>query len=173
MKYAFVIGSSAFIVPGKTISYGSDNNWKHFLKINSIYHDGTGDAEGSQLNIDLDIKDIDGTPVVILANKPVTGSPYAIKTTRDSVMVSRLDGTTIVHIHQLDDDSAMSLEHNIVAEFEVHAPLAVIRITGEFLVDSLHIRAENEKLLINNNGYATAAMIGHSDLKFTAAGVVL
>jgi len=52
-------------------------------------------------------------------------------------------------------------------------PLAVIRVTGEFFVDQLHIRAENEKLLINENGYATAALAGDNDLKFTSQGVVL
>jgi len=173
MKHAFVIGSNAFIVPGKTISYGEEGNWKHFLRINNIYHDTSAPAENSFLDIDLDIKDTDGTSVTVLSNTPVTGAPYTIKTKRDSIMISRLDGTTIIHVHQLDDESAMSLEHNIVAEFEVHSPIVVIRITGEFFVDSLHIRAENEKLLINDNGYATSAMVGHNDLKFTAAGVVL
>jgi hypothetical protein len=173
MKYAFVIGSSAFIVPGKTISYGTDGNWKHFLRINAIYHDTSAPAENTYLDIDLDIKDTDGTPVTILSNKPVTGAPYTIKAERDSITVLRLDGTTIIQVHQLDDESAMSLEHNIVAELDVHAPVVVIRVSGEFFVDRLHIRAENEKLLINDNGYATSTMIGHSDLKFTEAGVVL
>ncbi len=67
----------------------------------------------------------------------------------------------------------MSLEHNIVAELEVHAPIVVIRITGEFILGDLHIRAENEKLLVNNNGYATSAMVGKNQLVFSAEGVVL
>ena len=172
MKYAFVIGSSAFVVKGKTISYGEEGNWKSFLRINTVSQGGP-DSEGSSLNIDVDIKDTDGTPVTIVANQPVTGAPYTIKKERDSIHVLRLDGTTIIHVHQLDNDSAMSLEHNIVAELEVNLPVAVIRITGEFFVDGLHIRAENEKLLINDNGYATAALAGDNDLKFTAEGVVL
>jgi len=172
MKYAFVIGSSAFIVQGKTISYGEEGNWKHFLRINSVSQGGPGPND-SHLEIDLDIKDIDGTRVTILANKPVTGAPYSIVAERDSIKILRLDGTTIIHVHQLDYDTAMSLEHNIVAEFEVHAPVVVIRISGEFFVDRLHIRAENEKLMINDNGYATSALAGKNDLKFTAEGVIL
>ncbi|WP_299584952.1 hypothetical protein [Mucilaginibacter sp.] len=173
MKYAFVIGSSAFIVPGKTISSGTQGNWKYFLRINAIYHDTSAPAENTYLDVDLDIKDTDGTPVTILSNKPITGAPYTIKTDRDSVKVLRLDGTPIIHVHQLDDESAMSLEHNISAELDVQAPVVVIRVTGESFVDRLHIRAENEKLLINDNGYASSAMVGHSDLKFTEAGVLL
>jgi hypothetical protein len=172
MKYAFVIGSNAFIVPSNAISYGETEYSKHFLRINAIYHD-TSSPEGSALNIDLDIKDTDGTPVVIVANKPVTGAPYTIKAERNSIEVLRSDGTSIIHVHQLDDDAAMALEHNIVAEFEVNAPIVVIRITGEFFVDHLLIKAQNEKLFINNNGYATSAMVGHNDLKFTSAGVVI
>lgn len=172
MKYAFLIGSSAFVVRGKTISYGEEGNWKSFLRINTVSQGGVNSA-GQSLNIDLNIKDTDGTPVTIISNKPVTGAPYTIKTTQDSIDILRLDGSTIIHIHQLDNNSAMALEHNIVAELEVNMPVAVIRISGEFYVDSLHIRAENEKLLINDNGYATSALAGENDLKFTSAGVLL
>jgi hypothetical protein len=173
MKYAFVIGSNAFIVPRGAISYGDHDFGKEFLKINSIYHDLSSSAEKSFLEIDLDIKDTDGGPVTVLANKPVNGVPITVNKERDSVKVFRADGSLIIHVHQLDDDSAMSLEHNITAELEVHAPIAVIRITGEFIVDNLHIIAENEKLYINDNGYATSALAGKNRLKFTSAGVVL
>jgi len=173
MKYAFVIGSNAFIVPRGAISYGDHDYGKEFLKINSIYHDLPPKAEPTFLEIDLDIKDIDGSPVVLLANKPVSDVPFTVKKERDSVWVFRADGSLIIQVHQLDDDAAMGLEHNITAELEVHAPIAVIRISGEFMVDGLRISAENEKLYINENGYATSAMAGKNSLKFTSAGVVL
>jgi len=170
MKYAFIIGSNAFVVRGKTISYGSEGNWKPLLRINSVSQGATGDAH---LDIDIDVKDTDGKQVTILSNKSVTGSPYKVNVERDSVTVLRLDGSTIIHVHQMDYDTAMSLEHNIVAELEVNMPLAAIRVSGEFFVDQLHIRAENEKLFINDNGYATVALAGENDLRFTTAGAVL
>ncbi|MDB5140603.1 MAG: hypothetical protein JWR12_2519 [Mucilaginibacter sp.] len=170
MKYAFIIGSNAFIVPKGIIYCGNRENERIFLQVNSIYHDTT---EGSLLDIDVNIKDTDGTPVVIIANQAVTGAPYSIKKQRDSIKIVRSDGSMIIHVHQLDDEAAMALEHNIVVELEVHAPIAVIRISGEFMVDSLHISAENEKLYINSNGYATSAMVGKNRLTFTSAGVVL
>jgi len=173
MKYAFVIGSNAFIVPGNAISYGDQGYGKQFLRINSIYHDLPQSEEQTYLDIDLDIKDTDGTQVIILGNKPATGAPYSIERERNSIRVLRFDKSLIIQVHQLDDESAMSLEHNITAELEVQAPVVVIRISGEFMVDSLHIRAENEKLFINDNGYATSAMVGKNDLRFTSAGVVL
>jgi|ERR1700761_4638394 len=172
MKYAFLIGSNAFIVPSNTISYGETESGKHFLRVNAIHNDSKG-SEPSSLNIDLEIKDTDGTSVVVIANKPVTGAPYTIKTDRDSIQILRSDGSMIIHVHQLDTEAAMALEHNIVAELEVNDPVVVIRITGEFFVDHMLVKAQNEKLFINDNGYATSAMVGHNDLRFTSNGVVI
>ena len=172
MKYAYVIGSNAFIVPGKAIFYGDGENEKEFLKINSVHHD-TSESVEPVLNIDLNITDTDGMPVVIVANKPANGASYQIIEKPDSVMVLKSDGTTIIHVHQLDDEAAMALEHNITAELDVHAPVVAIRLTGEFFVGTLRITAENEKLYINHNGYASSAMAGKSNLSFTAAGVVM
>jgi len=173
MKYAYIIGSNAFIVPGSSVIFEDQGYGKEFLKINSIYHDLAPTAEPTFLDIDLDIKAVDGTPVFMLANKTVINTHFTIETERDSVHVLNTDGSTIIHVHQLSDDAAMELEHNIVAELEVHAPIVVIRITGEFMTGDLHILAENEKLYINENGYATSAMVGKNQLKFTPEGVVL
>ena len=173
MKYAYVIGSNAFIVPSKVVSYNDNGEQKEFLRVNSIYHDLPPSAGETFLDIDLDIEDTDGTPVNLLANKSINALPYTIKQDRDSIHVVRPDGSTLIHVHQLDDESAMSLEHNITAEFEVHAPVVVIRITGDFMLGNLHISAENEKLYVNNNGYATSALAGKNQLQFTPEGVVL
>ncbi|TWJ01528.1 hypothetical protein JN11_01679 [Mucilaginibacter frigoritolerans] len=172
MKYAYVIGSNAFIVPSKAIFVGEGENERMFLKINSIHHD-TNEPVQSFLDIDLDIKDTDGSPVTIVSNKPVTGAPYQIVKKIDSVKVLRSDGSTIIHVHQLDDKAAMGLEHNITAELDVNAPVAVIRLNGDFLVDSLRVNAENEKLYINENGYASSASSGKNKLLFTSNGVVM
>ena len=156
---------------GKVVGYSHEKASGEFLRINAIYHDLPATAEPAFLDIDLNIKDTDGKQVTVTANKPVTGAPYTVVKDRDSIQVLRLDGSLIIEIHQLDEESALALEHNIVAELEVNAPVAVIRITGEFWVDSIHVRAENEKLFINDNGYATSAMTGHNQLVFTPDGI--
>jgi hypothetical protein len=173
MKYAFIIGSSAFVVPSRVISYAGNGEEKEFLRINSIYHDLAPPAKESFLDIDLNIYDTDGTPVTLLANKFVTNAPYILKQERDSIQVLRDDGSLIIHVHQLDDESAMGLEHNITAELEVNTPIAVIRITGDFKLGELYVSAENEKLYINDIGYANSVLAGKNQLKFTTDGVVL
>jgi hypothetical protein len=171
MKYAFVIGSNAFVVPRNRINY-SGTGEETFLRINAIYHD-LPHAETSALNIDLDIRDVNGTQVIVVANNLKTGAPYTLKKERDSIWILKPDGSVLIQVHQLDDESAMALEHNITAELEVNTPVAVIRLTGDFMAGDLHIRAENEKLFINENGYANSVLAGANDLRFSAEGVVL
>lgn len=170
MKHAFVFGSSAFVVPNNIVSYEENGVEKEFLRVNSIYHD-LPSGEPSFLDVNLDILDFD-EPVSIRNNLIETGTSYTIQKERDSVKLFRSNGSLVIHVHQLDDESAMSLEHYLVAELEVNMPVAVIRITGDFKLGELHILAENEKLYVNDIGYANSALSGGS-LKFSSAGVVL
>jgi hypothetical protein len=170
MKYAFIIGTSAFIVPSGIISYSGNGESKEIIRIRSIYHDN---EPGSALAIDADIEDIGGNSIKIENNTIEINSIFTVIEKRDNIKITRPDGSMVLHVHQLDDHSAMRLEHYIVAELEVHAPVAVIRISGDFEAGGLHISAENEKLFINDNGYATSAQAGKGELKFTEAGVVL
>jgi len=169
MKYAFIIGTSAFIVPNGVISYADSENLKEILNVRSIYHD---DKPGSALSIDLDIKDNNGNAVRVYGNKAQSSAAFTIEEARDHVKVFNADGSLLIHVHQIDDKTAMGLEHNITAELEVNMPVVVIRINGDFMAEDLHIIGENEKLFINDDGYATSALAGNS-LRFTASGVVL
>jgi hypothetical protein len=171
MKYAYIIGSNAFVVHSKVVSYTEGGENKPFLRINSIYHDQGEPAPETHLDCDLNIKDNSGLPVTIIANKAVTGGPYTVKTTRDSLEVLRTDGSILIHVHQMDDDTAMSLEHNITAELEVSMPVVVIRIFGEFMLGNIRIHAENEKLFVNKNGYGNSVQAGVNQLRFTEEGV--
>jgi hypothetical protein len=169
MKYAFILGTSAYIVPQGIISYADGQHTKEILRIRSIYHDT---EEGSLLSIDADIKDNDGHEVKVSGNKAVNAGTFTIKTERNSVTLYKSDGSLIIKVHQLDDETAMGLEHNITAELEVNMPVVVIRVNGDFMAEGLHILGENEKLFINGDGYATSALAGNS-LHFTANGVVI
>jgi len=173
MKYAFIIGSNAFVVPNPVISYIDDEEEREFLRINSIYHDLPPAEKQSHLDIDVNIKDTDGTPIFMLTNMTVDNAAYSIKKERDSIEVLRADGSLVIHVHQLDDETAMGLEHNITAELEVNTPVAVIRINGDFMAGGLNISAENEKLYINENGYGNSVQAGKNQLKFTTDGVEL
>ena len=168
MKYAFVMGSSAFIVPNGVIRYADEDINNDILRVNSLWHDN---EPGSVFSIDLDIKDKHGNGVVI-SNNQALGTGVRVVADGKSVQVLDETGVNIIKVIQMDDATAMSLEHNITAEFEVNMPLAAIRIFGDFYTHGLHIHAENEKFYINDDGYATSALAGN-ELKFTPAGMML
>lgn len=173
MKYAYIIGSNAFVVPANVISYRDHGNNGEFLKINTLYKNATPHHEAEAFNCDVNITDADGTNVNLVANKPVNASNYRIYTTCDSLEIKRPDGSTLLHVHQMDEDTAMSLEHNIAAELEVNMPVAAIRIYGDFMLGGLHIKAENEKLFINNEGWGNSVQAGDHELSFAEEGVLL
>jgi len=168
MKYAFVMGSSAFVVPHGVIRYADDETSNDILRINSLWHDN---EPNSFFSIDLDIKDTHGNGVIVNNNKAL-GTGVRVIADGRSVQVLDENGVNIIKVIQMDDKTAMSLEHNIIAEFEVNMPLAAIRIFGDFFTHDLHIHAENEKFYVNDDGYATSALAGN-ELRFTPAGMML
>jgi hypothetical protein len=168
MKYAFVMGSAAFIVPHGVIRYSDEETSNEILRVNSLWHDN---EPNSVFSIDLDIKDTHGNGVIVNNNQAL-GTGVKVIADGRSVQVLDESGVNIIKVIQMDDKTAMSLEHNITAEFEVNLPLAAIRIFGDFFTHDLHIHAENEKFYINDDGYATSALAG-DDLRFTPEGVSL
>lgn len=171
MKYAFIMGSNSFIVPGNTLVY-TDHNI-NFLRINSIYRDRPEGQQSTVLDVDLDIKDIDGTVIKINKNEPAETGKTDVSVHKDLLHITRADGSTLIYIHQMDDATAMRLEHNIIAELEALAPDAVIRIRGNFMVDDLHLEIDNEKLFVNGNSYANSTQTGKLNLQFNHDSVVI
>jgi hypothetical protein len=170
MKYAFIIGSNAFIVPHGVISATNGTDTKEILRINSFHRPNEAT---SHLSINVDIEDSNGNHIQINNNILQSQGDLQLTHDHDMIRVVRPDGGIVFNVQQLEAHEWEALEHNIVAELEISAPLAVIRVFGEFKTEGLHIMAENEKLFINDNGYATSAMHGTRELKFTANGVVL
>jgi hypothetical protein len=165
------MGSNSFIVPGNTLVY-TDHNI-NFLRVNSIFQDRPAGQNSTILDVDLDIKDIDGTVIKIDRNEPAQTGKTDVSVHHDRLHITRADGTTIIDIHQMDEDTVMGLEHNIIAEIEALGPEAVIRIRGNFMVDDLHLEIDNEKLFVNGNSYANSTQTGKLNLQFNHDSVVI
>lgn len=170
MKYAFIFGTSAFIVPQAVIVAANEDITKQILHVHSLYHNNNPE---SFFSINLDIRDAAGNYIRLTGNQAESEGSYKVETTKDSVKVLNADGSLLIHVHQLDDKTAMNLEHNITAEFEVNMPLAVIRIKGDFMAEDIHVIAENEKLWVNEDSWATSALASDGPLRFTAKGVAI
>src|ERR1700744_2470959 len=120
MKYAFILGSNAYVVPANTISYSDAGQTVGFLRILSIQRDTPPDQPRAVLSIDADITDSEGHVVRLRANQPEAAADFDVHEAPDRVYVTKADGTTVLDVHQLDWDTAMGLEHNISAELEVN-----------------------------------------------------
>jgi len=175
MKYAFLFGSNVFVVPGNTISYVDNEQATRFFRIVSVHNEDPAAGRNSVLKIDADIRDNDGHVLHITNNQlEVEGnSNFFISESYDRIHVSKPDGSTVLDVLQLDYKTATSLEHNIVAELEVNMPLHIIRLRGNFMAGGIHIEIDNEKLFIDDDSYATAALAGDTDLRFSHAGVLI
>lgn len=171
MKYAYLFGTNAFIIPSNTITYTDNEQNNEFLRVNSIYHDTADPATRSALSINVNLRDIEGHALKIVDNEAETSLGFSITKEYNRVLVTDGNNNTVLDVHQLDDEAALSLDHIIAAELEMNAPVAVIRIRGNFMLGRLHTEADNEKLFISSNSYATSAMVGHNGLNFTADGV--
>jgi hypothetical protein len=170
MKYAYILGSNAYVSPHGFISYNDGGQSRSFLAIRSVYHDN---SPGSRLSIDLDIKDMLDRELKITDNQADDATGFHIAEQRDRVLVTKHNGDTIIDIHQLDDESAMRLAHNVIAELEVNTPVAVIRVRGDFMLGDMHIEIDNEKLFVNGNSYANSVLAGENNLQFATEGVVI
>ncbi len=173
MKYAFIMGSNSFIVPSNTLVYQNNDKAVNFLRIISFNHYMPVGYGQSALEVDLDITDGTGNSIKFKTNHPQSIGNFQVTEQPDRLLITRPDGSAIIDVHQLDEDTAMGLEHNIIAEIEALAPEATIRVRGNFKVDDLHIEIDNEKLFVNGNAYANSTQTGNGDLAFTTEGVVV
>lgn len=170
MKFAFLFGSNVFIIPSNVINYVDNDETNEFLKIKSICH---RNGEDSALTIDTDLMDVEGRGLKIHDNEVVKSFGYKVSKTPDRILAKGMNNSTVLEIQQLDEESAMKLEHNIVAELEAHSPDAVIRIKGDFMMGKMHFAVDNEKLSIGRDSYASAAITGQNELTFTPTGFVI
>lgn len=169
MKYAFILGSNSYITPHGAITYTQDGETKQFLSVRSYQLDS---AEGSRLSVDLDIRDMQDRHLKLTDSQLEDGVGFKIDQQRDRILITKHNNDTIIDIHQLDEKTVMSLEHNIVAEVEALHPVAIIRVRGNFMLGGMHVEIDNEKLFINGNSYANSTLASQANLQFEEAGVV-
>jgi hypothetical protein len=169
MKYAFILGSNSYITPQGAITYTQNGQTNSFLAVRSYQIDS---AEASRLSVDLDIRDMQGRHLKLTDNQLEDGTGFKIDQQRDRILITDQNGDTIIDMHQLDEKTALSLEHNIAAELEVQSPAAIIRIRGNFMLGGMHVEIDNEKLFINGNSYANSTLASQANLQFEEAGVV-
>ena len=169
MKYAFILGSNAYIASQGVVTFFEDTREKEFLRIRSVFKpvkDGN-----TELSIDLHIKNQSGTNIDLLANK--TSAMVSIDESPGRVKIFNPDGSTMIDVHQLDAHDYMHLSHHITAELERYEHIAVLRLFGQFMVGDHHVHIDNEKLHIDNESFAESVLIGNGGVQLRTHGVLL
>ena len=161
MKYAFILGSNAYIASHGVITFFEGTQETEFLKIQSVLQPVK--AGNTVLSVDLHIKDLHGN---IASNVRKDEEPGRVK-------LLNADGSTLIDVHQLDEADYMHLSHHITAELERYNPIAVIRVDGHFMVGEHRIIIDNEKLFIDDDSFAESVLIGQGGVQLRAHGVLL
>jgi len=169
MKYAFILGSNAYIASHGVITFFEDTQEKEFLKIQSIFKPV---KEGNtELSVDLHITSSGGYNIDMLANKAIGVSH--IDESPERLRIINADGTTMIDVHQLEKHDYMALSHHITAELGRYDEMAVIRLYGHFMVGNHRISIDNEKLFIDNESFAESVLIGRGGVQLRTDGVLL
>lgn len=172
MKYAFIMGSNAFITSHNVISYATNGESKEFVRINHTVKHKPG-AVATPLDVNVDVCDARGTSVKLSDNVIATPG-FHVEQTNDRVRILKSDDSLIIDIHELSDEAIAGLSHHITAELDREDYIVVIRLNGHFRVGDLHISIDNEKLFIDDNSYAESVQVEHSGgIVFTAAGLLM
>ncbi|OCX52642.1 hypothetical protein BEL04_14445 [Mucilaginibacter sp. PPCGB 2223] len=169
MKYAFVLGSNAYIANQGVITFFEDTQEKEFLRVRSVFKPV---REGNtELAVNIHIKNREGYNIDVLDNKTMNST--RIDDSPGRFKVFNTDGSTLIDVHQLEKHDYMHLSHHITAELERYEHIAVIRVFGHFMVGDHRISIDNEKLFIDNESFAESVLIGQGGVQLRADGVLL
>ncbi len=172
MKYAFLLGSNAFIVNNPVITYLQDNNAVELLKIKSLYSPATNNANSTILVVDTNITDAHGHRIALMDND-LDHSDYRSVRTDKQIHVTDSEGHIVIDILQLDEAAKPGLSSHVVNELAHHPYAKVIRLRGDFMFGEHRLTIDNEKFFIDDDIYAESVQVGSNGIELSAKGVIV
>jgi hypothetical protein len=172
MKYAFILGSNAFLVSKPVISFTENGETRDLIKLNRTYEPHKTGAD-SFLDVDTDVALPHKGAGLKLKNNSANGSAvgYHVKESDRQVMVLGGDEHIILDVHQLDADAIRGLSSHVINELDWHEPYIAIRVRGAFSVGDHEIEIDNEKVFIDNESYAETVHVGNDGVVFSPQGI--
>jgi hypothetical protein len=149
---AVMLGSNMYIGQDGILKYNRNNRLVDFFKIRDIYRQR---SEGSYLAVDVDIKDNEGKREVKLAKSKVVASDKDIfvDCSKTETIVRRPDNSIIIKVEQIDpSDETLPKEGPVRMAIDSKLIQAIIRITGDFRVDSTQVFISNDELRVDGGG---------------------
>jgi hypothetical protein len=168
MKHAFIFGTSIFLSSQRTLTFADGDKSLEFLSILSFYNHQKG-TEDHVLSIDAKITSASGDVIRIAANHLQEGVGVHLETTNSRIKVFQSGHEEpVLDVYQLDTHEFAGLSSHITKEIEAQHPDAVLTIKGNFKVGDAHFLIENEKMFIDNNGYANGVVNAHHGIVLSA-----
>jgi hypothetical protein len=168
MKHAFIFGTSIFLSSRNTLTLSDGEQKTEFLRVLSFYNHQKGSAD-HLLTIDANITDTSGGVIRISANRLEEGpADVHVETEPNRVWVfQKGHHEPLLDVYQLNEHEFHGLSSHIVNEIGVQHPDAVVHIKGNFKVNGVHFVIENEKMFVNNNGFANGVENAHDGIILT------
>jgi hypothetical protein len=166
MKHAFIFGTSIFLSEQNTLSVSDGEIKAEFLRILSFNNDKNADKT---LCINATISTLDGGIVHVSANGVEGRTDIRTEITANRVKIYQTGhAEPVLDVYQLDPHEFHGLSSHILNEIHVQHPDRVLTIKGNFKVGPTHFMIENEKMFIDNNGFANGVINAHHGIILSA-----
>ncbi|PWK77151.1 hypothetical protein LX99_02961 [Mucilaginibacter oryzae] len=170
MKHAFIFGTTIFLSENNTLNYSDGLTHIEFLKILS-FHD---ESKNRVLTIDAHITSKAGNEIKISANNNINGANIRTDVSAGRIKVFEPDNDEpVLDIYQLNSHEYHGLSSHILNEIHAQHPDHVVSVKGNFTVNDAHFLIENEKMFIDQNGYANGVVNAHHGVILSAADIDL
>ncbi|MDN3548471.1 hypothetical protein [Mucilaginibacter aquaedulcis] len=168
MKHAFIFGTSIFLSNRNTLTVNDGEKNTEFLRVLSFYNHQKGSTD-HLLTIDANITDLSGGVIRISNNQLEEGPANVhIETEPNRVWVfQKGNHEPLLDVYQLNEHEFHGLSSHILNEIEAQHPDAVVHIKGNFKASGVHFLIENEKMFVNNNGFANGVENAHDGIILT------
>lgn len=170
MKHAFIFGTTIFLSENNTLTYSDGLTHIEFLKVLS-FHD---ESKNRVLTIDAHITSKAGNEIKISANNNINGANIITDVSAGRIKVFEPDNDEpVLDIYQLNPHEYHGLSSHILNEIHAQHPDHVVSVKGNFTVNGAHFLIENEKMFIDQNGYANGVVNAHHGVILSAADIDL
>jgi hypothetical protein len=168
MKHAFIFGTTIFLSEQRTLTLVNGEISTEFLKVLSFYNHQKG-TEDRVLRIDANITSATGDVIIKIVDNQVEATPGIRLETHDNRIKVYQAGheEPVLDVYQLDSHEFAGLSSHVTKEIEAQHPDAVLTIKGNFRVGGAHFLIENEKMFIDQNGYANGVVNAHHGIQLS------
>jgi len=166
MKHAFIFGTTIFLCEQNTLTHSDGLSNIEFLRILSFYNE----QKGKVLTIEANINAPNGETIRISANANENGADIRLDVTEGRIKVFQPGhAEPLLDVYQFDPHEYSGLSSHVLNEIHAQHPDHVLTIKGNFFVGGAHFLIENEKMFIDNNGYANGVVNAHNGIILSAA----